>query len=82
MLVCCLVLARQEIVDGSLGLYSALLGLQLAGYFFGSRVHRPGPATSTFGIHRLLFSADQRRCCLRILLLLSGRTIGVWKPQR
>jgi len=82
MLTTSLVLSGHEFSTGFGGLYSLLLGLQLTGYAMAALYIVPPLRNIRIVYIAYYFFLVNIAAAVGIALLLSGRTIGVWKPQR
>ncbi len=82
MLITSAVLAWQEIAVGGAGLYSGLLTLQLCGYALAALYLLPPFRQTRLVYLAWYFLLLNVAAAVGLGLLLTGRTIGVWQPQR
>lgn len=82
MLLTSAVLAMQELATHGGRLYTAILGLQLAGYCLAAMYLLPPLRRVRLIYIAYYFLLVNIAAAQGLLLLLSGKTIGVWKPQR
>jgi cellulose synthase/poly-beta-1,6-N-acetylglucosamine synthase-like glycosyltransferase len=82
MLVCSGGLAFAELIDRQPGGYSLLFSLQVAGYATAALYLLPPFRKIRLVYVAYYFLLVNVAAAYGIALLLSGRTVGVWKPQR
>ena len=82
MLVTSAFLSWREFTENGAGLYTVMLGLQLAGYGLAGLHLLPPMRKFRIVYVAWYFLLINFSAAVGIGLLLSGHTIGVWKPQR